>query len=61
MDRGGGWVWEDLGEKKENSLNENCFNKMLKELAIIKKNRGEKETRHLIMNENQKKILRIKI
>lgn len=52
MDRGGGWVWEDLGEKKENSLNENCFNKMLKELAIIKKNRGEKETRHLIMNEN---------
>lgn len=47
MDRGGEWVWEDLGEKNENSLNENCFNKMLKELAIIKQKQGEKGNKAL--------------
>lgn len=50
MDRGGGWVWDELREETENSLNENSLNKMLKELAIFLKKMGKKETRHLIIN-----------
>lgn len=43
MDRGGGWVWDELREEAENSLNEYSLNKMLKELAIFLKKWGKKK------------------